>query len=31
VRIADDRTGVTARAVIGLKAMFGDFAPPVRR
>ena len=28
VRIADDRTAVTGRAVIGLKAMFGDFVPP---
>ena len=28
VRIADDRTAVTGRAVIGLKAMLGDFAPP---
>jgi hypothetical protein len=29
VRLADDRTAVTARAVIGLKAMFGNFVPPV--
>jgi hypothetical protein len=28
VRVADDRTAVTARATIGLLAMFGDFAPP---
>ena len=28
VRIADDRTAVTARATIGLMAMFGDFTPP---
>ncbi|CAA9359257.1 MAG: hypothetical protein AVDCRST_MAG68-4291 [uncultured Gemmatimonadetes bacterium] len=28
VRIADDRTAVTGRATIGLKAMFGDFTPP---
>ncbi|HEY0035416.1 MAG TPA: hypothetical protein VGB66_01950, partial [Longimicrobium sp.] len=28
VRIADDRTAVTGRAVIGLKAMLGDFTPP---
>ncbi len=28
VRVADDRTAVTGRAVIGLKAMFGDFTPP---
>ncbi|HEX8431800.1 MAG TPA: hypothetical protein VF625_10945 [Longimicrobium sp.] len=28
VRVADDRTAVTTRAVIGLKAMFGDLLPP---
>ena len=28
VRIADDRTAVTTRVVIGLKAMFGNLFPP---
>jgi hypothetical protein len=28
VRIADDRTAVTTRVVIGLKAMFGNLIPP---